>query len=158
VKVLLDTSVIVAAIIEAHPRHEESLLWLQKVKNNEIEGVISSHTSIELYCVLTSLPLSPRISPALAWQLIRENIFKSFELITYTKNDQISLLQRLVENQITGGASYDGLIAYAPTIGKSVYSFINKFSPPELFILTKNLVFERKVKNCKIKFLPVYYL
>jgi len=113
VKVLFDTSVIVAAIIEAHPRHEESLLWLQKVKNNEIEGVIPSHTSIELYSVLTSLPLSPRISPALAWQLIRENIFKSFELVTHTKNDQISLLERLVENQITGGASYDGLIAYA---------------------------------------------
>ena len=104
---------IVAAIIEAHPRHEESLLWLQKVKNNEIEGVISSYTSIELYSVLKSLPLSPSISPALAWRLIRENIFKSFGLITYTKNDHVSLLQRLVENQITCGASYDGLIAYA---------------------------------------------
>jgi predicted nucleic acid-binding protein len=113
VKVLFDTSVIVAAIIEAHPRHEESLPWLQKVKNNEIEGVISSHASIELYSVLTSLPVSPRISPALARQLIRENIFKSFGLITCTKNDHISLLQRLVENQIIGGASYDGLIAYA---------------------------------------------
>jgi len=49
----------------------------------------------------------------LAWQLIRENIFKSFELVTHTKNDQISLLERLAENQIVCGASYDGLIAYA---------------------------------------------
>ena len=104
---------IVAAIIEAHPRYEEYLLWLQKVKNDEIEGVISSHTSVELYSVLTSLPVSPRISPALAWQLIRENIFKSFELINCTKNDHISLMQRLAENQIIAGASYDGLIAYA---------------------------------------------
>jgi predicted nucleic acid-binding protein len=113
VKVLFDTSAIVAAIVEAHPKHEESLLWLQKAKNNEIEGVISSHTSIELYSVLTSLPVSPRISPALAWQLIRENIIKSFELITCTKNDHFSILQMLMENQIIGGASYDGLIAYA---------------------------------------------
>ncbi|MCL5986299.1 MAG: ATP-binding protein [Actinobacteria bacterium] len=45
-----------------------------------------------------------------------------------------------------------------PTIGKSVYSFINKFSPPELFLLTKNFVSEYRIKSCKIKFLPVYYL
>ena len=45
-----------------------------------------------------------------------------------------------------------------PTIGKSVYSFINRFSPPELFIFTKNFVSEHKIRDCKIKFLPVYYL
>jgi hypothetical protein len=45
-----------------------------------------------------------------------------------------------------------------PTIVKSVYSFINKFSPPELFIFTKNFVSEHKIRDCKIKFLPVYYL
>ncbi len=111
-RVLFDTSVIVAATIEAHPKHGESLPWLQKVKKGVIEGIISSHTLIELYSVFTSLPVSPRISPATAWQLIRENVIKNFEIITYAETDYKSVLQGLVENQISGGSSYDGLIAY----------------------------------------------
>jgi len=31
-KVLLDTSVLVAAMVEAHPAHEKSLPWLQQIK------------------------------------------------------------------------------------------------------------------------------
>jgi len=45
-----------------------------------------------------------------------------------------------------------------PNIGKSLYSFIEKFSPPLAFILTKGYAKEVKIKNCKIKFIPVYYL
>lgn len=43
------------------------------------------------------------------------------------------------------------------TIGKSLYSFIEKFSPPEAFVLTKGFSRETRVKNCKVKFIPVYY-
>ena len=127
-KVLFDTSVIVAATIEAHPKHKVSLPWLQKVKKGEVEGIISSHTLIELYFVFTSLPISPRISPAAAWQLIRENVIKNFEIITYTKNDYKSILKRLVENQISGGTSYDGLIAYV----------LDKTSVDKLLTLNRN--------------------
>jgi len=42
-------------------------------------------------------------------------------------------------------------------IGKSLYSFIEKFSPSEAFVLTKGFTRETKVKNCKVKFIPVYY-
>lgn len=44
-----------------------------------------------------------------------------------------------------------------PTVGKSFYSFIEKFSPPEAFILTKGFSGEIKIKNCKVKFISVYY-
>lgn len=46
----------------------------------------------------------------------------------------------------------------SPTIGKSLYSFIKKFSPHKAIILTKGFIDEKKVKNCKIQFIPVYYL
>jgi len=42
-------------------------------------------------------------------------------------------------------------------IGKSLYSFIEKFSPSEAFILTRGFARAMKVKNCKVKFIPVYY-
>lgn len=45
-----------------------------------------------------------------------------------------------------------------PTIGKSLYSFIEKFSPPRGFVFTKGHTGEARIKNCKIKFIPVYYL
>ena len=44
-----------------------------------------------------------------------------------------------------------------PGIGKSFYSFINKYSPSKAIILTKNLSAIRKVDKTTIYFIPVYY-
>ena len=38
---------------------------------------------------------------------------KDFEIITYKRNDYLSILNELVENQVSGGSSYDSLIAYS---------------------------------------------
>ena len=112
-KIFFDTSVLVAAFVNAHPRHANCLPWLQKVKKKEIEGIISVHSLIETYSILTKLPLSPRINPALALNLIKENILEDFELVTYGKKDYINLLDELSSGNIAGGASYDGLILSA---------------------------------------------
>ena len=112
-KIFFDTSVLVAAFVNAHPRHANCLPWLQKVKKKEIEGIISVHSLIETYSILTKLPLSPRINPALALNLIKENILEDFELVTYGKKDYINLLNELSSGNIAGGASYDGLILSA---------------------------------------------
>ena len=112
-KIFFDTSVLVAAFVNAHPRHASCLPWLQKVKKKEIEGIISVHSLIETYSILTKLPLSPRINPALALSLIKENILEDFELVTYDKKDYINLLDELSSGNIAGGASYDGLILSA---------------------------------------------
>jgi len=42
-------------------------------------------------------------------------------------------------------------------IGKSLYSFIEKFNPPAAFILTKNYLGEEKIRGTKIKFIPIAY-
>ena len=42
-------------------------------------------------------------------------------------------------------------------IGKSLYSFIEKFNPPKVIILTKDFLAEEKIKNCKIQFIPLGY-
>jgi len=112
-KILFDTSVLVAAFVIAHPRHISCLPWLQKVKKKEIEGIFCVHSLIETYSILTKLPLSPRISPALALNLIKENILENFKLVTYGKEDYINLLEDLSSGNIAGGASYDGLILSA---------------------------------------------
>ena len=45
----------------------------------------------------------------------------------------------------------------APSIGKSFYSFVEKFSPKRGYILTNEFVGIQKIKNTKIYFLPAYY-
>lgn len=45
-----------------------------------------------------------------------------------------------------------------PSIGKSFYSFIEKFSPQCGYILTQGFAEIKKIKNTKVYFVPVYYL
>ena len=61
--VLFDTSVLVAAVLRQHPAHPEAAAWLQAVKSEERSGVVAAHSIVELYSVLTRLPLHPRIEP-----------------------------------------------------------------------------------------------
>ncbi|MHB1377368.1 MAG: PIN domain-containing protein [Candidatus Humimicrobiaceae bacterium] len=112
-KIFFDTSVLVAAFVNAHSKHENCLPWLQKVKKKEMVGIISVHSLIEIYSILTKLPLSPRINTSLALNLIKENILEDFELISYSKKDYIDLLDELSRGNIAGGTSYDGLILNA---------------------------------------------
>jgi len=46
----------------------------------------------------------------------------------------------------------------SPSIGKSFYNFIEKFSPKRGYIFTQGFTGIKKIKETKIYFLPVYYL
>jgi predicted AAA+ superfamily ATPase len=46
----------------------------------------------------------------------------------------------------------------SPSIGKSFYSFVEKFSPKRGYILNQGFLAIKKIKKTKIYFLPVYYL
>lgn len=46
----------------------------------------------------------------------------------------------------------------SPSLGKSFYSFIEKFSPEKGFVLTKDFLGVKKIKSCEINFIPVYCL
>lgn len=111
-KVLFDTSVLVAAFIADHPRHTDSLPWLQRVQAEEIAGFISAHTIAELYAVLTRLPRQPRISPALAQRLLKENLNR-FHIVIPTTEDYQETVARMVSLNLPGAGIYDALIAQA---------------------------------------------
>jgi predicted nucleic acid-binding protein len=113
VKVLFDTSVLVAAMVEAHPRHSGAASWLKRAKAGEIEFLMSSHSLAELYSVLSTLPAKPRISPADAWRLVKENVVDSAHLIALSPADYSATLQRASEMGLSGGVIYDALIARA---------------------------------------------
>ena len=64
-KVALDTSVIVAGVIEAHPHHTRWLGWWLRAHRN-IERIASWHAYAEAWAVLTALPIEPRVSGEVA--------------------------------------------------------------------------------------------
>ena len=81
-KTLFDTSVLVAALVQGHPKHDRALPWLSKAKAKKFEYIVSSHTLAELYAVLSTLPVKPRISPNVAWRLIHENIERTAKIVS----------------------------------------------------------------------------
>lgn len=108
-RLLFDTSVLIAAFVAAHSKHHQAFPWLQKVKSKKNSLVVSAHSLAECYSVLTRLPLSPRISPDSAFYLIRENIEKSSEIIALSSRDYQTIIKNMSEQGLSGGIIYDAI-------------------------------------------------
>lgn len=113
-KVLFDTSVLVAAMVRPHPMHHRALPWLQQAHRGEIELSVASHSLAELYAVLTRLPVRPRIAPGTALRLIALNVERRAKVVSLTPTDYGAVIRRMAELGLTGGSVYDALIARAP--------------------------------------------
>lgn len=112
-RVLLDTSVLVAALVRSHPRHAEARSWLARGLAGELEVVLAAHTLAELHATLTSLPIRPRISPQAAGRLRDDNLPETTEIVALTARDYRAVLRRMAELDLAGGVVYDALIARA---------------------------------------------
>ena len=112
-KVLFDTSVLVAAFLERHEFHDRALAWFQMAERKEIDGVVSAHSLTEMYKVLTGMPSRPRIIAVQLWDFIRDRIAPVFEIVALTDMDYLEALERFARLDIRGGTIYDALIAHA---------------------------------------------
>ena len=59
-RVLFDTSALVAAIVEGHPQHDRAFPWLDKARKGALTYFVASHSLAELYAVLSTYPVSLR--------------------------------------------------------------------------------------------------
>jgi len=112
-KILFDTSVLVAAMVEPHPMHSHAFPWLVRAKSEEIDMAVATHTLAELYAVLTTLPLIPRITPAAARRLIHDNVEITARVISLSSHDYVSVIKNLSDSGLSGGIIYDALIIKA---------------------------------------------
>ena len=112
-KILFDTSVIIAGLVESHPMHKKAFPWLKKAKAEMFESMVASHTIAELYAVLSTLPIKPRITPLVAWKLINENIEPNCKVIPLSAGEYKSVIKQVSELGLAGGIVYDALIAKA---------------------------------------------
>ena len=111
-KVLFDTNIFVAAMIESHPNHPISLPWIKQARSKEITGYISTHSIAELYAVITRLPLINSINPKQAQEIIINNL-KTFNTIDLGSDDYLAVLKNVSQLNIVGGGIYDAIIAQA---------------------------------------------
>jgi len=112
-KALLDTSLLVAALVEAHPRHEQAFPWLLRIRDSEVTAAIAAHSIAETYSVLSSLPVSPRITPSAAWALIEHSVLPFVETVDARAREVQETIRNLSRQGITGGVVFDALIAAA---------------------------------------------
>lgn len=110
-KVLLDTSVLVAALVEAHPRHAQAFPWLQRMRSADVQAVIAAHSIAEIFAMLTLLPLRPPIAPSAAWTLVEQSVLPFVETVDLSSSEVREAIQNLSRRGLTGGVTYDALIA-----------------------------------------------
>lgn len=109
-KILFDSSILIAAIIEPHPKHAQALSWLIRAKDNEFDLIVSAHSLLEVYSVLTKAPFQPNITPETAKRLIDVNIKKNATIQCLDESDYFNLLDTISSQNLKGGIVYDALI------------------------------------------------
>jgi len=109
-KVFLDTSVLISAVVKQHVSHERAFSALERVQNGQDEGVIAAQSLAEMYAVLTKLPPPYRHTPEQALLSIEENVLKYFKIVSLVGNEYAALLREAAGTGVQGGTVYDALL------------------------------------------------
>ncbi len=109
-KILFDTSVLIAAFVESHPKHNAALKFLTQAKKKEFELFVSAHSILEVYSVLTSAPFKPKITTLTAKKLIENNIKAIAKIIYLSDNDYFNIVEKMSDSDFKGGIVYDAII------------------------------------------------
>ena len=100
----LDSSVLVAALIEDEPAHESCLQLLRG------KGMAAwTHALAETFATLTGGRLGIRVSPAVAAQLIEASLMPRLRLIELAGGEIMDTIREAEAAGARGGAIYDSL-------------------------------------------------
>lgn len=113
-RLLFDTSTLIAALVEEHPAHSIAYPWLRSVKAGHHVGLLSAHSLAELYSKLTRIPFAGGPLPAVkVQQIIETDIDPVFEVISLSGDDYLTVVKHLAQQNLVGGIIFDALIFYA---------------------------------------------
>ena len=111
-RILLDTSCLVAAALPQHEHHGATLADLARRRTAGDEFVMATHAVLEAYAVLTRLPPPHRLAPADAMAVLDRN-WGHAATQALTAGDTWRLLRRQGAAGIAGGRIFDAAIAAA---------------------------------------------
>ncbi len=107
--VYVDTSILLPAMVEEHPRHGACLSLLEEVHAGGYQLLTATHTSAELYANLTKLPYDLNVIPTEAQQAISDRLGALFTFVPLTDADYQAALARCAERNLVSGVIYDAL-------------------------------------------------
>ena len=111
VTTFLDTSVLLAGLLDFGPQSAPSQSVLHAVAEKTIESPGTAwHCCLEFYSVATRLPAEYRLTPADAVQLLQEELFSRMAVHDLPPADRSALLRSAAQDGIAGGRIYDAHI------------------------------------------------
>jgi predicted nucleic acid-binding protein len=122
VSVFLDTSVILAGLVDFGPQSAPAQSLMHAVAEKKVaEAATAWHCCLEFYSVATRLPPEFRVSPSDALTLLEEEVFARMAVHDLPVSNRLPMLRAAAHDAVAGGRIYDSHIAdVARAAGASV--------------------------------------
>jgi predicted nucleic acid-binding protein len=112
VSVFLDTSVLLAGLVDFGPQSASAQSVLHAVAEKQLQSVSTAwHCCLEFYSVATRLPPEYRLTAADAAQLLEHEILGRLAVHDLPAATRVGFVQAAMEDGTTGGRIYDAHIA-----------------------------------------------
>jgi predicted nucleic acid-binding protein len=112
VSVFLDTSVLVAGLVDFGPQSAPAQTLLHAVAERRVDKPATAwHCCLEFFSVATRLPPEFRLTPADAVTLLDEEIVARIGIHDLPAGDRVAMLRAAARDAIAGGRIYDAHIA-----------------------------------------------
>jgi predicted nucleic acid-binding protein len=111
VSVFLDTSVLLAGVVDFGPQSVPAQSILHAVAEKTLQAGTAWHCCLELYSVATRLPPEYRLTPEDANELLREEVFGRLTVHDLPAEQRLDLFATASRDRIAGGRIYDAHIA-----------------------------------------------
>lgn len=112
VKVFLDSSVLLAGLVDFGPQSAPAQSLLHAVAEKQLADVGTAwHCCLEFFSVSTRLPPEFRLTPADAAQLIETEIFARMPVHDLPAGDRMPMVKASAQDGTAGGRIYDVHIA-----------------------------------------------
>jgi len=112
VSVFLDTSVILAGLVDFGPQSAPAQSLMHAVAEKKVADAGTAwHCCLEFYSVATRLPPEIRVSPADALTLLEEEVFGRMAVHDLPPGNRLPMLRAAAHDVVAGGRIYDVHIA-----------------------------------------------
>lgn len=107
----VDTSCIIAAVCGWHVHHREAAAEIERRLERQERLATAAHALAEAYAVLTRMPAPHRLAPVDALAVLEGSFIDDAQVVGLDAEGYCSLLKRAAGKGISGGRTYDAIIA-----------------------------------------------
>jgi len=122
VSVFLDTSVLLAGLVDFGPQSAPAQTILHEVAEKRVTAPATAwHCCLEFFSVATRLPPEFRVAPPDALVLLQQEVFSRMAVHDLPPGDRLPMVRAAARDAIAGGRIYDAHIAeIARAVGANV--------------------------------------